>query len=111
MTSQAARDRRAKIKARLHRQIDILRGRHPRLDRFIDWIEDDKSRIVRLPLAILLICGGLLAFLPVLGIWMLPLGLLLLAIDLPFLRAPVSAASIRVRRRLGRWLHRRRTRP
>lgn len=108
MTSQAARERRAKIKARLHRQIDILRGRHPGLDRFIDWIEDDRTRIIRLPLALLLICGGLLAFLPVLGLWMLPLGLLLLAIDLPFLRGPVSLASIRFRRRMGRWLHRRR---
>jgi hypothetical protein len=35
---------------------------------------------------LLLILGGLLSFLPILGIWMLPLGLLLLAEDLPVLR-------------------------
>lgn len=104
----SARQRRAKIKARLHRQIDILRGRHPRLDGFIDWIEDDRARLIRLPLAVLLIVGGTFSFLPVLGLWMLPLGLLLLALDLPPLRGPVSLASIRIRRRLGRWLHRRR---
>lgn len=104
-----ARLRRAKIKARLHRQIDILRGRHPRLDRFIDWVEDDRARLVRVPLALLLILGGIFAFLPVLGLWMLPFGLMLLALDLPPLRGPVSTASIRIRRRMGRWLHRRPT--
>jgi hypothetical protein len=34
---------------------------------------------------------------------MLPLGLLLLAIDLPALRPPVSAAAIRIRRRWKTW--------
>jgi hypothetical protein len=38
------------------------------------------------PAGLLLILGGLL-FLPILGIWMLPLGLLLLAEDLPVLRS------------------------
>ena len=68
---------------------------------------------VRLPLALILIAGGLFSFLPVLGIWMLPLGLLLLAVDLPFLRGPISALVIRVRvalRRLARRWRRRRNR-
>ena len=34
--------------------------------------------------------GGVFSFLPVLGLWMLPLGLLLLAHDVPFLRKPVG---------------------
>lgn len=96
-----------KLKARLHRQIAVLRGRNARLDRFLDWIEDDRTRIYRVPLAVLLIIGGLLSFLPVLGLWMLPLGILLLALDLPVLRGPVTALTIRFRRRMGRWLHRR----
>lgn len=58
---------------------------------------------VRFPLALLLILGGLLSFLPVLGVWMLPLGLLLLAVDLPVLRGPLSALIIRFRRK-GRFL-------
>jgi hypothetical protein len=33
----------------------------------------------RIPLAILLIFGGIFSFLPVLGLWMLPLGLVLFA--------------------------------
>ncbi len=44
------------------------------------------SRIFRILLGIGLCIGGLLAFLPVLGIWMLPLGILVLSVDLPPVR-------------------------
>ncbi|KMW59243.1 hypothetical protein AIOL_004224 [Candidatus Rhodobacter oscarellae] len=60
--------------------------------------------IVRVPIAIFLILGGVFAFLPVLGLWMLPLGLLLLALDLPFLRPWIGGAIIRLRRRGAIWL-------
>jgi hypothetical protein len=40
------------------------------------------------------VVGGLASFLPVLGIWMLPLGLLLIAYDVPFLREPVGRFTI-----------------
>ncbi|MGL4319902.1 MAG: hypothetical protein ACRCS3_03495, partial [Paracoccaceae bacterium] len=59
-------------------------------------------------IAILFIFGGLFSFLPVLGIWMLPLGLLLLAVDLPYLRGPISALIIRARIRIRRWRRSRR---
>ena len=42
--------------------------------------------------------GSFLFVLPVFGLWMMPLGLLLLAIDLPVLRPRVNAALIRLRR-------------
>ena len=42
-----------------------------------------RSRAVRMSLAALLMSGGLLWFLPVLGLWMVPLGLLVLAVDHP----------------------------
>lgn len=100
-------ERHRKLKARLHRQIAVLRGRNALLDRFLDWVEDDRTRIYRVPLAILLIFCGFLSFLPVLGLWMMPLGILLLALDLPILRGPVTNVTIRFRRRMGRWLHRR----
>jgi hypothetical protein len=45
-----------------------------------------KSKPVRLGLGILLVAGGLLGFLPVLGFWMIPLGLLVLSVDLPAVR-------------------------
>jgi hypothetical protein len=54
--------------------------------------------LVRIPLAILLLLGGVFSFLPVLGLWMLPLGLLVLAVDIPPLRRPVGDAIVRLQR-------------
>lgn len=59
---------------------------------FLCWLREPSSRWVRVPIALLLILGGILAFLPVLGIWMLPLGLLFLAQDVPFLQRPILQA-------------------
>jgi hypothetical protein len=43
---------------------------------------------------------GFLGFLPILGFWMVPLGLALIAIDVPFLRGPLAAALGMVSRKL-----------
>jgi membrane-bound ClpP family serine protease len=72
-----------------------------RVSRAIRWVRDPKARLVRLPLGVLLVMGGLLSFLPVLGIELLPLGLLLLAVDIPFLRKPVALATLWLERK---WL-------
>ncbi|HWV97152.1 MAG TPA: hypothetical protein VN130_08395 [Xanthobacteraceae bacterium] len=61
----------------------------PKPARFLAWLRRPSSRLVRLPLGFLLILGGILSFLPVLGIWMLPLGLMLIAQDIPILRGPI----------------------
>jgi hypothetical protein len=61
----------------------------PRPARFVGWLRKPSSRYVRIPLAILLIVGGVFSILPVLGLWMLPLGLLLFAQDVPFLQKPM----------------------
>ena len=45
-----------------------------------------RSPLLRVPLGLLLCLGGALWFLPVLGLWMLPLGLLILSEDVPWLR-------------------------
>jgi hypothetical protein len=52
------------------------------------------ARWIRIPLGLLLIVGGVFSILPLLGIWMLPLGLLLIAYDVPFLRRPVGRFTI-----------------
>lgn len=49
-----------------------------------------------------LVIGGVAGFLPILGFWMLPLGLIVLSIDLALVR--------RHRRRLQVWWGRRRRR-
>ncbi len=55
---------------------------------------------LRKTMGVLLVIGGLLGFLPVLGYWMLPLGLALLAVDFAFVR--------RFNRRALVWWERRR---
>jgi hypothetical protein len=56
----------------------------------IRWIRSPKSRWVRLPLGILCIVASFFWFLPVIGIEFLPIGLLLVAQDVPFLRRPAA---------------------
>jgi hypothetical protein len=62
----------------------------PKPARFVAWIRKPSSRLARIPLAIFLVFGGIFSFLPVLGLWMLPLGLLLVAQDVPPLQKPMS---------------------
>jgi hypothetical protein len=59
-----------------------------------------RSRVGRIAIGSVLIGGGLLGFLPILGFWMVPLGLLVLSHDLAFVR--------RRRRRVAVWWARRR---
>jgi hypothetical protein len=87
-----------KQERRLRRQFDAIARTAPASRRPIDVLLQHGMRLVRVPLGILLIFGGLLSFFPVLGIWMLPLGVMLLAVDIPLLRPRVSAALIRFRR-------------
>jgi hypothetical protein len=62
-----------------------------------DWIRHlrrPSASWIRVPLGILLVVGGLLGFLPVLGFWMLPLGLALLSLDVAMLRRPTARAIV-----------------
>lgn len=54
-----------------------------------------QSRWVRLGIGLLLVLGGLVGFLPVLGFWMVPLGLLVLSVDLPIVRRWRRALQVR----------------
>jgi hypothetical protein len=84
--------------ARLERQFDRIARQVPASKGFLDWVRRPHLHVVRIPLAIVLILGGVFSFLPVLGIWMLPLGLLVLAVDIPPLRKPVGDAIVRLQR-------------
>ena len=99
----------SKSHARLNRQFDRLQKRIPDFAaRLLERIRQPKARLIRIPLGILLVIGGIFSFLPVLGIWMLPLGLLLLAIDLVFLQGPVNSAIVRGSRKWTTWSRARR---
>lgn len=58
--------------------------------KLVSWLRRPSSKLVRIPLAILLVLGGIFSILPVLGLWMLPLGLLLIAQDVPVLQKPTA---------------------
>ena len=58
------------------------------------------SRPLRMLIGGVLVVGGVLGFLPILGFWMVPLGLLVLSVDVPVVR--------RWRRRFSVWWARRR---
>jgi hypothetical protein len=94
--------------ARLDRRFERLEKEVPEsAGRAIRWLREPSSRWVRIPLGVLLIVSGFLSFLPILGLWMLPLGLLLLAQDIPFLRAPTGRALIWLERKWIQWKRRR----
>jgi hypothetical protein len=98
-----------KDEARLNRHFDRMEAQLPAwIARPVRWLRVPSSRWIRVPVGLCLIAGGLLSVLPVLGLWMLPLGLLLLAEDVPFLRRPMLRALLWVERRWLRWRRSRR---
>ncbi len=74
---------------RLAALVDRLPGR---FRGWVHWLLRPESRWARIPAGVLLILGGFLAVLPVFGLWMLPLGLILIAEDVPAVRRAVSRA-------------------
>jgi hypothetical protein len=82
---------------RLERLID----RSPqRIRSSILFLRAPSNRWLRIPTGLFLTVGGVLWFLPILGFWMLPIGLALLADDVP----PLTL----VRRRMLDWIERHR---
>ncbi|MFZ1413953.1 MAG: hypothetical protein WAS73_05155 [Defluviicoccus sp.] len=84
---------------------------HPRVAAPVARLRQPHLRWLRLPLGVALIAGGFLGFLPVLGFWMLPLGILLLAHDIPFLKRPTARALDWCHRRWDAFRRRRADRP
>ncbi len=57
-----------------------------------------RSRILRVAVGVLLILFGIVGFLPIVGFWMIPLGLLVLSYEFALIR--------RLRRRMVVWFSR-----
>ena len=94
---------------RLDRSLDRLQGRLPNwIARPVGGLRKPDALWIRIPTGILFIIGGFVGFLPILGFWMVPLGVLLLALDIPFLRRPTSGLMIRAERRWSKWQRKRR---
>ena len=98
---RSAKDTASAAIHRHERQLESLIDRLPNgLQATTRWLRRPSSRWARIPAGVLLIGGGVLSILPFLGLWMLPLGVILLAEDISPLR--------RVRARLLDLLERRR---
>lgn len=106
MATQAARD---DDQAELDKAYDELEALTPdRVARAIRWLHDPKGKWVRLPLGILIIVANLFGpLVPFLGIEFVPLGLLLVAQDVPPLRKPVARATLWLERKWLEWRRKR----
>jgi hypothetical protein len=82
---------------RIERLIDQL---PERFRTTVRWLRRPSLRWVRMVAGVLFILGSFLSILPIFGLWMLPLGLMLLAEDIAPLR--------RARNRVLDWIERRR---
>src|SRR5690606_4402250 len=79
--------------------------------RAIRWLRDPAHRWIRLPIGMALIALGFLGFLPVIGFELIPIGLLLIAQDVPVLREPMGRLTLwleeKWRQLRRRWQRRR----
>lgn len=102
----------AEGQAELDHAFDDLEQHAPdRVARAIRWLRDPKGRWVRLPLGIAIIGANLLGpVLPVVGIEFVPIGLLLVAQDVPPLRKPVARATLKLEHKWLAWRRKRRQR-
>ncbi|MGI4793040.1 MAG: hypothetical protein ACRYG8_02935 [Janthinobacterium lividum] len=93
---------------RLHRLLDSLPAP---VRRAHDWLIAPGRAWIRWPVALLFIAGGFLWFLPVLGLWMLPLGLILIGREIPPLHRATLWMLGTVQGWWDRWRARKGTKP
>jgi|SRR5215468_11051785 len=101
LTIEAASQATGRGDQRLDRLIDRLPDR---LRATVRWLRRPGAAAIRIPAGVLLTCSGVFGFLPVLGFWMFPLGLVLLADDVPPLTAARSRLLDWIERRHPEWL-------
>ncbi len=65
-----------------------------------------RSRPLRIAMGFVFIAFGFVGFLPVVGFWMIPVGLAILSVDSPLARRFRRRAEVWVLRRYNRWKER-----
>ena len=99
-------------KSNYDRRIELLIRRLPeRWQNMMRRIRSGQARWWRIVIGILLCLSAFFWFLPILGLWMLPLGMVLLAEDIPFIRRLNNRALGWVEAKHPRWLGLPRTSP
>ena len=99
----------------LDKAYDELESELPdKVARAIHWLRAPQRWWLRVGAGLLFIAGGVMWFLPVVGLECLPIGLLLIAQDIPFLQKPVGKAMLwcveKFRELRERWRARKRRR-
>ena len=82
----------------------LVRRLPPRVQAAVRWLRRPTARWMRIPAGLLLIVGSLFFILPVFGLWMLPLGLVLLAEDVPPLRRATGRVLAWIEQRRPHWM-------
>lgn len=91
--SEPDKPRRAKLRHKIRRF--VLRT--------LLWGRDHVPPGIRSLIGVLFCIGGVFGFLPVLGFWMLPLGLAFIALDIPGLRSRLDRHIERLQRRVDAY--------
>lgn len=78
--------------------MSAIKKAHAKLSKFLP-----NSRLIRTLVGVAFILGGLLGFLPVLGFWMVPLGLLVLSVDFPYVRRKRRQLEVWIWRKIKAW--------
>ncbi|MGE4480523.1 hypothetical protein [Acidocella sp.] len=68
-----------------------------------EWLIRPQAKWVRIPVGVALMLGGIFSFLPVLGIWMLPLGAILVGEDIPPIRRATLHGLGWVQKKWDHW--------
>jgi hypothetical protein len=81
----------------LDAELDRLQERMPDWPaRMLKKVRSPAADRYRVPAAIALTVGGVFGFMPILGFWMTPLGLGVLAIEVPVMRPPLARLLARI---------------
>ena len=84
-------DQESDNKLDLEEELDRLQERVPDgMSRVMRKVRSPSAARYRIPVGVALTAGGVVGFLPILGFWMVPLGLAVLAQDVPVMRPPLA---------------------
>ena len=90
-------------KPNLDEELDVLQQRMPKgVARVMRGVRSPSAKPYRIPAGIALTLGGVIGFMPILGFWMVPLGLAVLAQDVPVMRPPLARMIAWINRKLRR---------
>jgi hypothetical protein len=89
-TGESEHDAHSEAHRHARRRARLIARLPARIANAVHWLLRPESRWARIPAGLLLMLGGCLSILPILGLWMLPLGIILIAEDAPPVRRQVE---------------------